>query len=71
MSGPAAATASFRPAVTRAMAELAVLRERFAAQHAAGAPGIQTCGLATDLWDALVVGLWESLVDDVTGEIVS
>jgi len=55
---------TFRPAVTRAAAELAAMRARFAAQHAAGAPGLQTCGLATDLCDGVVEGLWNALVDD-------
>lgn len=55
----------FRPAVTRAAAELATLRERVAAQHAAGAPGIQTCVLASDLCDAVVVGLWHALLEDL------
>ncbi|MFM9197723.1 MAG: [protein-PII] uridylyltransferase, partial [Planctomycetia bacterium] len=28
-------------------------------------PGIQTCGLASDLCDAIVVGLWESLLEEL------
>jgi [protein-PII] uridylyltransferase len=61
--GPSPAPATiFSPAVTRAAAELVSLRERVAAQHAAGAPGIQTCGLATDLCDAVVVGLWDAIL---------
>jgi len=55
----------FRPAVLRAAAELAAMRQRIAAQHAAGAPGIQTCWLASDLCDALVIGLWESVLNDL------
>ena len=62
---PPAPVPTFRPAVMRAAAELASLRERVAAQHAAGAPGIQTCGLASDLCDAIVVGLWEAVLDDM------
>ena len=56
---------TFRPAVTRAAAQLASLRERVAAQHAAGAPGIQTCGLASDLCDQIVIGLWDAVLDDL------
>ena len=56
---------TFRPAVTRAAAELASLRKRVAAQHAAGAPGIQTCGLASDLCDQIVIGLWDAALDDL------
>jgi [protein-PII] uridylyltransferase len=55
----------FRPAVLRAAADLAAMRQRIAAQHAAGAPGIQTCWLASDLCDALVIGLWESVLNDL------
>ena len=55
----------FSPAVTRAAEELVTLRQRIAAQHAAGAPGIQTCGLATELCDALVVGLWDAILADL------
>jgi [protein-PII] uridylyltransferase len=58
------AVTNFHPAVTRAAAELVSLRQRIAAQHAAGSPGIQTCGLASDLCDAIVVGLWEALLGD-------
>ncbi|MFM9197305.1 MAG: hypothetical protein ACKOWG_16520, partial [Planctomycetia bacterium] len=61
---PTAAT-TFSPAVTRAAADLARLRQRIAAQHAAGGPGIQTCGLASDLCDEMVVGLWEALLDEL------
>jgi len=64
--GPATTAATiFSPAVTRAAAELVALRQRIAAQHAAGAPGIQTCGLATELCDALVVGLWDAVLADL------
>ena len=61
---PTAAT-TFRPAVTQAAAALAELRRRIAAQHAADSPGIQTCGLASDLCDAVVIGLWNALLDDL------
>ena len=64
--GPLPVSATiFSPAVTRAAAELVALRQRIAAQHAAGAPGIQTCGLATELCDALVVGLWDAVLADL------
>ena len=62
---PSAPVPTFRPAVMRAAAELASLRERVAAQHAAGSPGIQTCGLASDLCDTVVLGLWDALLDDL------
>ena len=63
LSPPAVTT--FRPAVTRAASELASLRQRVATQHAAGAPGIQTCGLASDLCDQIVIGLWDAVLDDL------
>jgi [protein-PII] uridylyltransferase len=62
----AAAAAGFRPAVTRAAALLADLRARIAVEHAAGASGFQACGLATDLCDALVIGLWEAVLAERT-----
>jgi [protein-PII] uridylyltransferase len=61
---PVSAT-TFSPAVTRAAAELAALRQRVAAQHAAGASGIQTAVLATEWCDALVVGLWDAVLADL------
>ncbi|NCY02434.1 MAG: [protein-PII] uridylyltransferase, partial [Planctomycetia bacterium] len=59
------ATTTFSPAVVRAAGALSTLRQRIAAQHAAGAPGIQTCNLASDLCDALVAELWEAIVADL------
>ena len=50
-------------AVARAAGQLAELRRRIAAQHAAGGPGVQTCGLASDLYDDIVVGVWRSILD--------
>ena len=63
-AGPPSA-ATFRPAVTRAAAGFVALRERVAAQHAAGAPGMQTCGLAAELCDEIVVGLWDAIVAEL------
>lgn len=57
--------ATFRPAVTRAAAGIVAMRERVAAQHAAGAPGLQTCGLAAELCDEVVVGLWAAILADM------
>ena len=59
------ATTTFSPAVLRAAGEFVALRQRVAAQHAAGAPGIQTCGLATELCDAVVIGLWDAVLADL------
>ena len=61
----AAGAVAVRPAVARAVAALAVLRNRIAAQHAAGAPGVQTCGLATELCDAIVLDIWQAILDDL------
>jgi [protein-PII] uridylyltransferase len=57
--------AGFHPAVARAAESLASLRERIASQHAAGAPGVQTCGLATDLFDAIVLDVWRAILADL------
>lgn len=50
------------PPVSRASAAVAALDQRIAAQHAAGAPGAQTCGLATDLCDAIVRDVWNGIL---------
>jgi len=54
----------FRPAVARAAEQLQSLRRTIAAQHASGAPGVQTCMLASDLYDSLVAGLWDAILAD-------
>jgi len=64
MTTPAAA-AAHRPAVARATAAVAEMRRRIAAQHAAGAPGLATCGLASDLVDAIVTDVWEAALADL------
>ena len=56
--------AGFRPAVVRATAAVADLRSRLAAQHAAGGPGFQTCSLATERFDAVVLDVWEAVLAD-------
>jgi [protein-PII] uridylyltransferase len=58
----ATAAPLFRPAVSQAAAALTSLRTRIAAQHAAGAPGVATCGLATDLFDRIVLDVWEGVL---------
>ena len=58
----ATAAPLFRPAVSQAAAALTALRTRIAAQHAAGAPGVSTCGLATDLFDRIVLDVWEGVL---------
>lgn len=63
MNAPVADDAAgFRPAVMRAATRVVDLRTRIAAQHAAGAPGFQTCGLATDLFDAIVLDVWGAIL---------
>jgi len=62
---PPATVTAFGPAVTHAATALAALRTRVAEQHAAGAPGMQTCGLASDLCDRLVIGLWDAILADL------
>lgn len=66
MTAPAAVDAAApRSAVVRAAAAVADMRRRIAAQHAAGAPGLATCGLASDLVDALVVEVWQAALADL------
>jgi len=64
-SADPSSVATFRPAVMRAAAGIVAMRERVAAQHASGAPGVQTCALASDLCDEVVVGLWDAIVADL------
>lgn len=54
-----------RPAAARAAEAVADLRRRVAAQHAAGAEALATWTLATDLFDRLIGGLWESILADL------
>lgn len=54
-----------RPVVARATAAVADMRRRVAAQHASGAPGLATCGLASDLVDAIVLDVWEAALADL------
>ena len=44
---------------------VADLRRRVAEQHAAGSPGIQSCALASDLTDRIVLDVWRAIVADV------
>ncbi|NBW97013.1 MAG: [protein-PII] uridylyltransferase, partial [Planctomycetia bacterium] len=53
--------------LSRRAAAVAEARSRVGAQHAAGAPGIQTCALASDLTDAVVVAAWTDVVAEVAG----
>ena len=62
---PATTATVFRPAVVRATRSLAGLRERVAAHHATGSPGIQTCALATDAYDAIVRDVWAAAIEDL------
>jgi len=68
MIAPRPADAGFRPAVVRAAAAVTALRQRIASQHAAGAPGVQTCGLAAELFDAVVLDVWQALLDELPAD---
>ncbi len=57
-----------RPAAARAAAEVARIRERVAEQHAAGADPLATWTLATDLFDALLAGLWQSVTAELPAD---
>ncbi|MDA1038833.1 MAG: [protein-PII] uridylyltransferase [Planctomycetota bacterium] len=56
------AEASVGHAVAQATESLGRLRGRIATQHAEGGLGYATCGLATDLFDALVIEVWQSVI---------
>ena len=59
VAGESTAAAS-GPAVVRAADALARLRARIAKQHAEQGLGYATCGLATDLFDAIVIDVWQA-----------
>ena len=69
MTAPRPADTAFRPAVARAAAAVTALRARIAAQHAAGAPGVQTCGLAAELFDDIVREVWRALLEIPNGAL--
>ncbi|MEO1992207.1 MAG: [protein-PII] uridylyltransferase, partial [Pirellulales bacterium] len=50
------------PTVVRASQSLAELRFRIHKQHNEGGLGYATCGLATDLFDSLVIEVWQSVI---------
>ena len=50
------------PAVVRAAESLGRLRARIAKQHAEQGLGYATCGLATDLFDAIVIDVWQAVL---------
>jgi [protein-PII] uridylyltransferase len=54
-----------RPAVAAAAAAVTALRTRVAAQHAAGTPGVATAGLTTELFERVVLDVWEAAVGDL------
>jgi [protein-PII] uridylyltransferase len=54
--------------VSPAAAAVSALEQRIAAQHASGAPGAQTCGLATDLCDEVVRGVWQGILAALPAE---
>jgi [protein-PII] uridylyltransferase len=56
------------PAVARAARAVREMRATIAAQHAAAGPGVQTCWLASDLIDRIVVDLWQSILTGLPPE---
>jgi [protein-PII] uridylyltransferase len=52
-------------AVSRASAAIAAVRDRIAVQHAAGAPGLATAGLAAEAFDRIVVDVWQAVLADL------
>ena len=58
--------AAFRPSVARAAAATAEARGRIAAQHESGGQGWAVCVLATELFDAIVLDVWEAIIADLS-----
>jgi [protein-PII] uridylyltransferase len=60
-----------RSSILAAKDKLAEGREKLRKQHAEGSPGIQVCSFLTDLWDSIVLELYETAMaemDDVARE---
>ena len=55
----------FRPLVIRGRASLAALRERVAAERAAGSPPRSIARIASDLTDRIVLDVWTAVIDDL------
>ncbi len=55
----------FRPLVIRGRASLAALRERVAAERAAGTPPRSITRIASDLTDRIVLDVWTTVIDDL------
>ena len=53
---------TLRPAVVAARAALAAGRQKLAAQHRGGSPGVQVCRRLTEMVDAVLVGLFEDAI---------
>ena len=60
--------AAFRPSVARAAAATAEARGRIAAQHESGGQGWAVCVLATELFDAIVLDVWEAIIADLSAD---
>ena len=68
MSQPALPPVVVRPAALAAAAAVAELRRWFADRHAAGSESVETCRRASDLFDDVVRGLWETMLDTLGAE---
>ncbi len=55
----------FRPGVLAAKEWLATERRKLHLQHQAGSPGIQVCTRLTELFDNVLLGLYESVLADM------
>lgn len=65
MNGDPVAPVPLRPAVASAAAAAAEARRRIAERHASGGDGWAVAVLATELFDAIVRGVWGAIVADL------
>ena len=56
----------FNKAVTQAREDLAAQRRRLKSQHDKGSPGIQVCAGLADMFDGIILDLYQAALDNVT-----
>jgi len=54
---------AFRPVVERAAAGVAEARQKMAARHHRGTPGTQVCNLGSDLFEAVVLDVYHTILE--------
>ena len=64
-SANSADSVRLRPAIIAAKERLAEDRQKLRRQHDAGSPGIQVCARHSDLWDGIVLDIFERAAEEI------